>query len=867
MKLFYTFGDKEQAYIAAVGGKGLSLIKSYSSGYNVPDGVVLTTSFFDSWTTEIRASSVKNPVELKKKCSELSFNQKQNRVLDDVRSFFNTENITLFAVRSSSPEEDLEEASFAGIYESILGVSDINLERAVQDCFSSVFNERVLSYKNSRGYDYADAKIAVIIQKQLASDISGVAFSLNPVTNYYDEMVINANFGLGDTVVDGSVSADQFIVDKISSTIIERKSGSKEFFHRLNEDGAIIKEKMHSSDSFCLTDKQILEINALTVKIEAEYDKPMDIEWAYEGDELFLLQARPITGYTILPPKMQTKPGGQKNLYLDGLLTEQGLTEAFSPLNTGVMAETTITMSKYMGIGKEFLDATTYLDAGRMYMHIGNAVKLSGKKAFVKPITAVDSHAAAVLEQTDIKPYIPKKMPKGIMGAVFKMIAGSMKTVISTLRVYRKPEDFLSYYLAENKRLGIELKEAFEREQSFESLNEAVADLNGYWLSMVSLLALMAVTMARSSIKKLLKNEDEEVTERLLYLERALPDNVTIEMGLQLFDLSQFSEIKDSDDAEDFIKKLNRGELSSEFQQKWDRFMHDFGFRGPRELDIATKRYYEKPDEIFDLLKSISENDHPELSPRKIFDEGVKKREETYTFIVEKLQRNRGKLRKFQKRYKVMECFVAYRETPKYYWIMGVDYLRKKILTIGEEWVSTGRLDKVDDVFNLHYEEIAEAEKNSSLDIGLLVRKNIEYYEQYKNSANPPVIIDSRGFIPSLKQKPANKNELLGTPVSPGIVSGPVKVLRHPGEKKIEPGDILVAIATDPGWTSLFLNAAGVLIQHGGSLQHGASVARESCKPCIVGLENITELLEDGQIVELDGSSGLIRIQVGAHRL
>ena len=125
---------------------------------------------------------------------------------------------------------------------------------------------------------------------------------------------------------------------------------------------------------------------------------------------------------------------------------------------------------------------------------------------------------------------------------------------------------------------------------------------------------------------------------------------------------------------------------------------------------------------------------------------------------------------------------------------------------------------------------------------------------------NPPSIIDSRGFIPTLPRKQVNENELVGTPVSPGTVIGPVKVLIRPDEKPILPGDILVTRATDPGWTTLFLNAGGVLLETGGTLQHGASVARESCKPCIVGIDQVTTVLEDGQMVELDGSSGIVTI-------
>ena len=151
--------------------------------------------------------------------------------------YLREEGVSLFAVRSSSPEEDLESASFAGIYETVLGVTDESLGEAIKTCFASALDERVAAYKMEHGYDVSEPKIAVIIQKQVVSDVSGVAFSLNPVTNCYDEVVINANFGLGDTVVDGTVTPDHFVVDKVSEMILEKVAGKKDIARYMKTDG------------------------------------------------------------------------------------------------------------------------------------------------------------------------------------------------------------------------------------------------------------------------------------------------------------------------------------------------------------------------------------------------------------------------------------------------------------------------------------------------------------------------------------------------------------------------------------------------------------------------------------------------------
>jgi len=251
----------------------------------------------------------------------------------------------------------------------------------------------------------------------------------------------------------------------------------------------------------------------------------------------------------------------------------------------------------------------------------------------------------------------------------------------------------------------------------------------------------------------------------------------------------------------------------------------------------------------------------PEFTPRAIFEQGTLRRQQTVKILEDVLAaKGKRQVRSFQKKYEILEAFAVYREIIKYYIILAIDYIRKRILILAEQWVEQGRLDSVDQVFNLKYDQVVQAELDANLDLRPLIAANIEFYGQFNQQLNPPSLIDSRGFIPSLPRKQVSENELAGTPVSPGTVIGPVKILIRPDEKPILPGDILVTRATDPGWTTLFLNAGGVLLETGGTLQHGASVARESCKPCIVGIDQLTTVLEDGQMAELDGSSGVVTI-------
>ncbi|NIS81014.1 MAG: hypothetical protein GTO14_12585 [Anaerolineales bacterium] len=881
MSQYFVFNDSSTPTVEQVGGKGQSLIHLAKKGFPVPIAAVLSTEFFQSWMEQLKASPqwkafaqaiddgmVALAKAVKNSAQKLTFSEDQQQILTAVRKYLMTEGITLMAVRSSSLEEDLEGASFAGIYETVLGVVDDGLEAAIKTCFASALGERVVAYKLKSGFDPLDPKIAVIIQKQIASKVSGVSFSLNPVNNCYDQCVINANFGLGETVVDGSVTPDQWVVDKGTKVILEKTSRNKTVAVYLKRGGGTESRVPESPTDLCLDDSQALAVTELTARIEAEYGKPMDIEWAYEGQQLYLLQARPITTYYRLPDEMITQPGEQKNLYQDALVTEQGLAENMSPLGCDLYAKFVSEMMDWTGPDESFTTferGMAFACAGRVYTHVGRMAKVIGKKNLVKTLRLADVLGCQIIEAMDLKEYLQKKLPKGFLKNVIKMGFGAGKFIKPIMKASGKPDKYLQHYQDENARLGAELKAEYERDTSFGDFASISLGQVNVHMNQTQLPALMASERARGKLKRMFKKAPESVQEHFRNIEKSFPNNVTIEMGHVIHDLSQFKDVQQTATPEEFVQKLEANQLSPEFMEKWRWFIDDYGFRGPKEIDVATPRYYDKPGEVFNLLKMMEGHDDPDLTPRGIFERGAKQRVESVQFLKDYLaEQSPGKVMGFKKNYKLLENFAAYRESPKYYIIMAMDYLRRRALSLGNQWVEAGRLDSVDQVFDLRLEEVIRAEAEAGLDIRTLATTNHAYYTKFNPNNDPPVIIDSRGFIPKLPPRPDNENHLVGTPVSSGIVKGLVKVLRTPDEKPILPGDILVTKATDPGWTTLFINAGAVLLETGGTLQHGATVAREMGKPCIVGIEDVTKIIKDGQTVELDGATGIVRILSGS---
>ena len=183
-------------------------------------------------------------------------------------------------MRSSSPEEDLEGASFAGGYETTLGVTTATLEAAIRHSFASSFDERVLLYKREHGFQLEHPRIALVIQQQVDADSAGVAFSLNPLNNCFDEAVINANHGLGESVVAGEADPDTFVVNRITREISETRIGGKQAVITLNHTGGTTKSIRESQQQAAITAAQVLALTALLEQVEAYYQKPVDIEWA-----------------------------------------------------------------------------------------------------------------------------------------------------------------------------------------------------------------------------------------------------------------------------------------------------------------------------------------------------------------------------------------------------------------------------------------------------------------------------------------------------------------------------------------------------------------------------------------------------------
>jgi pyruvate,water dikinase len=857
------------------GGKALALIQMSGVGMPVPRGFVLTVSFFEPWIAILQASpewaamKKSEAIEigqtaraLQTLCHALQFSDHQKEELEITLKLFREENHGhLYAVRSSSPEEDLEGASFAGGYETTLGVTADAIEAAILHSFTSSFDERVFLYKKEHRLQIDQPRIAVIVQQQVDAESAGVAFSLNPLNNCFDEAVINANHGLGESVVSGDVDPDVFVVDKLKHEIIETRIGGKQTVVTLNHTGGTTKTTRANHQEASVSPAQVLELTGLLEQVEAYYQKPVDIEWAISGDEIFLLQARPITTYLPLPDEMVTAPRQPKRLYSNSTLIEQGFQEPLSVLGTDFLGFVLNKVGGPVADGAIGLDGVAFTVGGGYYMNISFATMMGMKNASLAPGNFGDPRVMAILDGIDMRQYTGGKLPAKLKALRGKMMFSMLPMARSVLKAYLRPEQLLQKYQAA-------LPQEIQRLETFSgdglSLQTQAIELTGllsFFYDDYGIPMILAAQFAQQRIQNLFKQEASQVQDALINLGISLPGNKTAEMGELMYALASSVEISRCDSATDFLAALERGTLSPDFVRRWEHFMTEFGMRCPGEVDPATPRPKEQPALVFEQLKNMSLTIQDRKTSQTFFEGARAKREAAYQTLYEiALQKGKRKARALEKYYKIWVAFGGCRETPKHYVIKVIELFRRQALAIAQSFVADGRLDTPEQIFDLTIADIDRAGIDPTLDLRTLVQERTVLINKIRKSHLVARVIDSRGKIYFPPRQSVTDGELIGVPISPGVVQGRVKVFRHAADKQLLPGEILVARATDPGWTPLFINARGIILEIGGALQHGAVVAREYGIPCVSGLDDATSKLKDGQLVEVDGSNGIVRI-------
>ncbi len=875
------FPTQAQVSSALVGGKAFALFELSSHGLNVPPGWVLTTEYFASWISQLRETGPFRALgdaspdqqallceDIKAQAMRLELDDRQESTFAFLLDQLNVGGAdALFAVRSSSSQEDQPGHSFAGGYQTCLGVRPDGLLKAIRLCFSSLFDHRVLSYKLARGLDPLDCSMALIVQEQIASETAGVAFSLNPLNNDYDQAVIEANPGLGEPVVAGLVRPDHWVVDKPSGKTLEFRSGDRRVCRWLKADGRQVDKEGEPSDQPCINSPQLDELLALLTKVEALFDGPVDIEWAIADGRLYLLQARPITAWVPLAPSLVTAPGKPRRLYMDaGLSGGLTINAPISPMGLSVIRQLMLDLAEmtFGGFDGELPagEALVHFQGGRMYQDLSNLFWLTSPTRLATQMEVSDARMARLLRAIDRQQYRSARRPRWARWRMLLRLPlalwRSRTMLFNMLMPLLAPQRMHQSQLKQLQLLEDRLKVALEQELPLADIwNAQVRPRLGEMFNL-SLPVVGTGILALTLFKRLAQRPAKGDKSLLDKADRGFEGNVVVEMNLALADLARVIPETLRTRPETLNQQLADAPPDSAWRRGWQTFMQQFGFRGPGEMDIARPRYSDAP---LDLLHQVlgMPTDRSAFDPHQAWQQRCQQRREAVATLLERSGPVRRRI--LGRLDRVIDRYGGLRDSPKQHLLMIMKSLRASILAAGRRLQQGEFLDDANQVFQLELQELMQALNDT--EPGLMDQVEQRAAWQHKlatNVINFPPLIDSRGRILRQPVDPDGSDGLQGVGLSPGVARGRARIVRSPESATLEPGDILIAYATDPGWTPLFANAAAIVLEVGGALQHGALVARELGLPCVAGIDGATTTLLDRSLIEVNADAGMVKV-------
>ncbi|QCB95747.1 phosphoenolpyruvate synthase [Arthrobacter sp. PAMC25564] len=779
------------------------------------------------------------------------------------------------AVRSSATAEDLAFASFAGQQDTFLNVVGAEaVLAAVRQCWASLWTDRAVAYRAAQGIGPATVSLAVVVQRMVDAAVAGVLFTANPVTGRRHEAVIDASPGLGEAVVSGAVNPDHFVVDGATRRVLECRIGDKGVAIRPLPGGGT--ERVDQPDARfqpCLDDAQLAALELLGRRAELHFGSPQDLEWAIDGDgRAWLTQSRPIT--TLYPLPEKPPPGTEVRVYLCFSLA-QGLTRPLTPMGlAGIrLIASSVALAARFQVPEPREGPAPYAQAGqRIFFDLTPVVRSRIGRAIVPRVFDVmESRSAAVLRRLFADPRFSVTItsPWPLLRHLAP-VAARFRVPESLARALFRPEAALK----RAERVGEELRTALvvpAGATAAQRLDHAERILGTEVFPVVpTILPLPALGFALLAVAGKLVGRGLEPGELQAVL-RGVPNNVTTEMDLHLWRLAaairahpESAAVLAGQPLPELVRRYRSGGLPAVVQSGLAGFLSRYGHRAVAEIDLGMPRWSDDPAHILGVLANYLRLDDPALAPDKQFSKAVREADaQVERLIAAARERSRLRAGLVRAALKRTRMFAGLRELPKYYLVEALAAVREQLAAVGAELAAAGRLDAQDDVFFLDLGEARLGLEGKKLQDIVAGRRDA--YEAELGRRHIPRVLLSDGTEPEALQSAgaggrasAAAGVLSGTPASAGTATARARVILDPQGAHLEPGEILVAPSTDPGWTPLFLTAGGLVMEMGGPNSHGAVVAREYGIPAVVGVPDATARIVTGDSVTVDGAAGTV---------
>ncbi|RKG92879.1 phosphoenolpyruvate synthase [Corallococcus sp. CA053C] len=859
----YVLGLQEvdQTQVAVVGGKGAHLGElSRIEGIRVPAGLCVTTDAFQRIMAEApsmddqldRLSRLKldDREQLRALSAEIRRTLEGTTIPDDLAAAITRPLAQLgeqaaYAVRSSATAEDLPTASFAGQQDTYLNVvGPAAILQHVRRCWASLFTERAVTYRLRNGFDHRKVRMAVVVQQMVFPQAAGILFTVDPVTSHRKVSSVEASFGLGEALVSGRVNADVYKVR--DGEIIAKAIGTKQLAIHASpaggtQDQAIELERQQQP---ALTDAQVVRLVQLGRRIEAHFGRPQDIEWCLVNDGFHIVQSRPIT--TLFP--IPVAGDGENHVYIS-VGHQQMMTDAMKPLGLSLF-QLTAMRPMYEAGGRLFVDVTQNLasPAGR-----AGLLGLAGKS---DPL--IGDALRTVLGRGDFIRSLPDEGPGGaraggapapieadpaIVDALIGRNQASLAVLKRDIRTKSGPA-LLDFILADLQ----ELKRFLFDPQSNQVI---MAGVEATWWLNEQLQAWLGE-----------KNAADTLTQ-------SVPHNVTSEMGLALLDVADV--IRPHPDVVAFLRHVeDEGFLDElpglaggrEARDAIRAWLDTYGMRCAGEIDITKPRWSERPTTLVPLILGNIKNFEPGANERRFEQgrQGAWKKEQELLERLRALPDGERKAEEAKRMIDRVRTFIGYREYPKYGIVNRYFVYKQALLEEAERLVQARVLREKEDIFFLTFQELHDVVRTNTVD-DLLIRQRKDAFRSYQ-SLTPPRVLTSEGEViaGAYRRDGLPAGALVGLAVSAGTIEGRARVILDMAEADLEAGDILVTAYTDPSWTPAFVAIKGLVTEVGGLMTHGAVIAREYGLPAVVGVEQATRRIQDGQRIRVHGTDGYVEI-------
>jgi pyruvate,water dikinase len=881
-----------------VGSKAGNLGMLIQNGFSIPDGFVLTTQAYSQFLKH------NNLIELIKKILskidytnyktiEVYANQIQDafkkgnfsiEILDEIKDNYDKFLTSSVAIRSSATSEDLPTASFAGQYDTFLNLKTIShVIQSIKDCYASFWTSRAIVYRMNNKISHINAKLAIIIQKMIPAKCAGVLFTSNPISMNKNELIIESNYGLGESIVSGRCSPDRFLVKKESHhgkeeyLILDTQIGKKNvaiYPKTLDKESGteLVQLSKQENIQSSLSDKIIIRLSKLGAEIVKYFKTPQDIEWAIDqNDKIYILQSRPITTKVSIDFEEDIWfTRGYADDYWNDPVTPLFFDLLGDPLTTVVSMELNSIMG-YKGIEKKLLR----LYNGHVYFNL-NVLKNRVKYEIPK-----------IFRNEDLLNYFPegsgpygKETMKNLPFRIFRRLLSEIRIMLHDPNGAMTKTDTKYYSWTENEfepfieqfdiKFGNlterrDLRGLIELADTFDRVMVAHYRLIRYGLAVhnigMNLMVQYLLTRFLGKEKSLrlypvlisgLENKLTETNDEIQFLASIIRKSPELKSIILEYESNKIYEYISSE----------RDPTIQVFFKEFEKFLKNYGDRG-FSREIYYPRWSEAPQYVFDILKTLVKGQEQEF--KKIKEKNLEYQGKIETYVEGKIRVLRFGLIKLKLLLKILgfsRKYINFRENQRFnldHWICRI---RKLYLEIGKILKQEGILKEIDDIFFLHRKEIKKIVLDKSdLEITALIKSRRDDFLKYEYIIPPKFLHGNREFDDLFRY---SEDHILfkGIPASQGIFTAKIRVLNKIEDiQAVQKGEILVVPKTDPGWTPVFSKIGGLITETGGILSHGAVVSREYGVPSVTNITNACQLFKTGQIVTINGYNGSVIIK------